>query len=942
MKNRSSFKNPLLLHLIIPVCGLLATACTNYLPLEGTHPGKKTEGALYIATAALNTPHFVPVDVSGPAATLRIGPDRGRGYGLGEGNLRYLTVTPDGRQVIVSFDTREHEQVLFALSLNGSQADNPIRIATANALTSDLVVSDDSLFVLYVDQQVLYRARLDGSDADSPTILASPPADQSVVRPRWVAAADRVVFEFERSSTSGNTYSNIYSARADGSDADNPLALTNSTSVQNRAGAVLPDGRVIASLGDGILWALPVTGGEAVRLSPTDLRVSLIGIVNDGQEAIITLRQAYGWPRQLVKVSTDGSLADQPIPLSGQLEDLQAVLSPDGSRLAYVAQGTAGRWAVFDIPTDGSFSQVDIQITDWLSSRIYLWAYTPDLQSLVACDYNDKILRIDRPGSETSRPQVLTTATRYQPGCGQVSLTADGSRLLYSQYSDSGYGTWSVPLDGGQPVEVVPSPYGGTHLASGALYLKLDHATSAIFMTTPEGAPERLTTWLPTAIEQAHLVQDPARLVYLTSGSNAAWYSLAIGDTADQRPVKIAPAGYHLNLVNLTDTHLILDEKSAVPGTRLLSYAFDGSNLDTPITLAELFVNTYYYIEQLAQVIVADNNLVQVVPVDGPQAGRATTVMQDVEHVQQLIYDPHSQRVLAAIWRYETTDAVLAAKIDGSEANRPIVLATTGSYTNAYHYLNVVPEQGRTLITLATDYTAVPHPIQVLTVREGGQNAGNEAPLAPEGYLLLGTPEFGEEAGRLPRFTSDGIWSLLRGPGGLYAARTDGSDAAAPQLSLAGDWIHLLKGLELTSDGHGWAAQSDNIIYAFDVDASGKPVALTPEIEGYTDWAGWVNDGQCLVYRNNFDFYSRLYLAHSDGSDAGQQIPLTPEDISVAEQVVVAPDGNTLIFKILSGPDRSLLQLNLPADSADPPVEPVPLSPIDDAAETLIGFLPQP
>jgi WD40 repeat protein len=940
MKNSNFSKNQLSLYLMIPVLGLLATACTDYLPLEGPPNNKRVEGVFYVATAELDTPHFVPVNTSGPEATLRIGPDRGRGYGLGEGNLRYLTATPDGSQAIVSFETREREQVLFALGTDGAQADEPIRIATASALSSDLVVSDDSTFILYIDQHVLYRARLDGSDADSPVRLVSPPDGQSVVRPRLAAAVDRVVFEFERSSSSGNTYSNIYSVRADGSDADNPLALTNSTSVQNRAGAVLPDGRVIASFGDGILWALPVTGGEAVRLSPTDLRVSMIGIINDGQEAIITLRQAYGWPRQLVKVSTDGSLADDPIPLSGQLEDLQAVLSPDGSRLAYVARGEGNRWAVFDIPTEGSFSQVDIQITDWLSTRVYLWAYTPDLQSLVACDYNDGILRIDRPGSETSQPLVLTTATSYQPGCRQVSLTGDGSRVLYSQYEGSGHGTWSIPLAGGQPVEVVPSPYGGTHLATGVMYLELAHATSAIFMTTSEGAPRRLTPWLSTAIEQAHLVQDQARLVYLTKGADAAWYSLAVDGQVDHEPVQIAPSGYHLSLVNLTDTHLVLDEKSDVPGTRLLSYAFDGSNLDAPIVLAELFGETYYYIEELAQVIVASDNLVQLVDVDGPQAGQATTVMRDVEHVQQLAYDHQSRRVLAAIWNYETTDMVIAAKIDGSEADRPIVLATTGSFANAYHYINVVPEQERTLITLATDDTAVPHPIQVLTVREGGQNAGNEAPLAPQGYLLLGTPEFGEIARRIPRFTPDGIWSILGGPGGLFAARTDGSDAAAPRLSLAGDWIYLLKGLELAADGLGWAAQSDGVIYTFNVDASGEPVALTPAIEGSIQWAIWAKDDSCLVYTDGYSWlYGRLFLAHRDGSDAGRQVALTPEGIAVGEQIILAPDGETLIFQTMSGPDRSLLQLSLPTDSADSPASPVPLSPIDDAAETFVGFL---
>lgn len=869
--------------------------------------------AVYVATAGVDTPGFRAVNGAVASPPIRIGPERGAGYGLGEATLGFRKATPDGARALVVLQTRDQKQHIYALATNGSAADAPVRVATADALDIDLEFSPDGSQLLYVDGGTLYRARMSGEDAAAPILVAAPPQDAKIVRPRWAMANQRAVFEIDRDGGGGQTAATIHSALLDGSEAAAPVALTMSKFGQDRAQAVLPDGRVIAMLEEGVLWAIPAGGGQAVRLGPAGLYSPLIAVINGGARLVVSLADGASWPRRLAVLATDGSLADNPLYLTDVVEDLQTIVASDEKTLAYVEQ-VAGQWAVFEAPATGA--SPPSRVTSWLSSRPYLYRFTSDGAAIVACSNTDKtILRIDRPGSASNAPVILATGPLSQPGCPpQMVLTVDETQILYNGHdSDGDWSSFQVPLKGGAPTLLVKGSSGQPQ-PSGALFFELGHQTSAIFARLPSGDPLRLSPWHPTAITSARLAGD--KVVYQ---AEETWFAVASDGHESDAPKRITPKGIGGEALDVRDGRLTL--RSGINPIKLQSFALDGANADAPIVLADA-PDAWALSSSLGLLLYAKDMSVFAVPTKG--VGGAVEVMDVVSGASSLAFDGPKGLALAAV-----AGQVRAAPLDGSKSGLPTLVASSGP--EALFGFAVAEGQGRALITLATTDTAVPHPIEVVTARTSGEDSFVNIPLAPSGYLLLGMSEQDGPTSLGPIFTSGDESALLWGPKGLYSARVDGSEAAAPRSLFVDGPIELLPSLPLAPDAQGWVVRSGALQY-IRLDGSSPPLALTPPLTTSVTKALWANGGNSIVFLAD----GSLHVASVAGIEAGALISLTPKSVTVGELVGVDGLGTTVIFQTASGPDRSLMLV--PADGSGSP--PNPLTPIDDAREELVGLLP--
>lgn len=903
-------------------------------------------GAVYVATAGVSTPYFAPVPATSSAARLqRIGPARGSGYGLGEGSVRFVAATAAEQRVLVVFETRQRRQILFALATDGSAADAPVRVADATALnTLDVVLSPDGEQVLYVDDGSLYRARLDGADASSPIRLAAAPVGARVARPRWAPSIDRAIFELERDGADGQTVAVIYSVRLDGSDADGPRAVSATAPTgQHRAGAVLSDGRIIAMLKGRVLWAVPGTGGAMVRLTPRDWYASLLGVIDDGARLVVELWQPWPGPRLLATVATDGSQADEPTKITSPVHDLQAVLSTDGQLAAFVAQTTSPptSWALFKVPTNALSEAAVAQITRPLSYRPYLAQLSDDRRTAIGCSNAERsLLRFDLPGSATARPTVLFSGPDTQQGCpSQMILSADQTQVIYSAHDDSGtWVAWRVAVQGGAPSVLAGAGYHSWLLSRGVVAFE-DRPTSALFATVEGAAPVRLTPDHPGEIAEVALppegsrdTTDAGNILYATTGIDAAWYVVQANGDDRAAPRRVTSRGAHEELVARVGGKAILARRQG-DVTQLLAFALDRDAPGQPEVLASA-ASTWRFVRSEPPVILfAQRGSLHVLKLGGPEPHEPVPVMADAEEIAYLGYDPTADQAICA----SSDGRVRAARCDGSERTSSTIIADVGY---ALFHLDVVPRSGRVLLTLATLDTAVPHPRSVLTARTNGMNAAVEVPLAPVGYLLLAAPsDFGALPTSAPLLTPDQSAALLRGPGGLYAARIDGSEAAAPRLLLGGEFVQPVPGLSLPADGRGWVAHVDGAMHYFVFDASASPTQITPKTEGgdqAADSALWADQGRSVVYQRG----DGLFSARITGDDAAALVPLVPADVEVGRLQAIDPTGKRAVLQTASGPDRSLLiaPVGEAHDGREVPT-PEPLTPIDDAAETLVGFL---
>ncbi|MGP3922187.1 amidohydrolase family protein [Streptomyces sp. 8N616] len=201
-----------------------------------------------------------------------------------------------------------------------------------------------------------------------------------------------------------------------------PVERITVTEATNASAALSSDGRTIVLDLLGLLWTLPATGGEAVRLTGIEQEASEPDLSPDGTRIVF---QSYADGNfHLWLMNADGTGSPRRL-TSGTADHREPRFSPDGERIAYAGETDAGRYAV--------------HVLDLASGKTRVWtqgdgqeaqpAWTPDGSAIAfTTGMADTPRAIDLVDASGARRTLATVAEGRVAG---PSFSPDGARLAY-------------------------------------------------------------------------------------------------------------------------------------------------------------------------------------------------------------------------------------------------------------------------------------------------------------------------------------------------------------------------------------------------------------------------------------------------------------------------------------------------------------------------------
>lgn len=964
----------------------LAGACSD--PAQGTTVGTTAAGAggdgghiaqdaeptpglplaaVYVARRGVSTPWLLPVGGGAPAGVgkpIQLGPRRGAGYGLGEGEVSYPDITPDGQHVVVVFYPMNtlsssyggSEPILFALPTDGSGADKPVRVARAPHLhaTDRAYVSGR---MAYLDGDSLYTARLDGSDAESPVLVATPKAGESLERPRWLQGASHLAYT-ARSGSGGQRA--LYVVAADGSMAAQPHKLSLGSGPAEHLAAVLPDGRVVVSGPDDRLYAAnPLGAAEPVALTPAGHLPSYLGMGADGLRIAVELRQSWKKERLLVSVRTDGSDADAPVALTPTpAAQLHAVVSRDGLAVAWRMQAADGRWTVWRRDLAGA--QAAVQAAPWEDLQLQVTAYDHGAGALLGARKDGAVLRFATAGAAAQPAQVLAKVSDLvNQSMPWPVLSEDGAQVTFTAQTKAGWTSWTVPLAGGTPVALA-GPWYADLITPWGVLTRESVQEGAAFVTDLQGGSRRVTPWHAARLVEAHLSADSQRLLYACDAPQPGWYAAALSaDEAEApaQPTLVMPVsvageaqnpGWQVRPLSVDD-HLVRRA-----GARLESYAANGAHADDPLVLAEApaggSVATHLVADPLGKRVVftrrgpPGSGATEVLSIGVRQALKDPTLVVQVQgQVARLGLLPGTSRVLVLTYGGPgaQSGSLMAAAADGGDAAKPQILAhdlpgeVWGVWpTSAADYVVTVH---------STQPTAVPHPDALFAIgvpQPGAAGSDPAHPIAPMALKLWPEASWSPHPSGMTALRGcgpGGAHLLLQGPKGLYSARLDGEQVAAPP------WLGPVVGqvgASLSPDGQQVLTGEAEVLHLARVGAQGSQRALNVGAGGAIHQALWSPSGAQVIFRagaqQGWPGGGALFAVDTSAT-AATATALTPTTFAVSSLQALVPGRPLAVVESTQGWDHSLYLV--PLDGSGAGSAPPSLTPVDDTSEALVGFV---
>ncbi len=904
----------------------------------------------YVANRGVSTPWLVPVDATGPGEALRLGPRRGAGYGLGQGDVSYPDITPDGTHIVVVFypmatpsSSGTGGAVLFALAADGAKADAPVRLAAAEQLHALERVYRDG-WMAYVDGQSVFAVRLDGSDADAPILVATAPAGQEIDGLRWVGSQMTLVYT-QRSTSSGQDRKLFMSTVAP-TGATPPEALHTAVGPAEWAVTDLPGDRIVASSSDDRLHAVSLTGSEpSVVLTPEGQLTGFVGKSSDGSRIVVVLRVTWKEERELVSVATDGSEADAPRVLTpAPLKSLKSIMSRDGTAVAWVGDSGSTRWAAYRADPAGVGPGEDPRITDWSTKKLHVTGFDAAADALVGSREDGAVLRYHLQHGGPAPPQVLALVEDVVNfSIPWPALSGDSSQVIYDANTPTGWHSWVVPLAGGEPIELPGPWYRDLLTPLGVLYHEYVNE-GALFVADADGNHSALTPWHDTEIHNPHLVDDGRAVLYACETPSPGFYAASTKPSSDPQQVLVTPTD--------TESTPWTDWWSASPATVgaylvrrsgkvVRSFALDGSDPEGVVLTNDS--QPALALDPVSQraVFVVGADLVSA-PVDGAES--PTVVMPigeaDMVHLSML---PGSDRVVVGL-RAQGETSIYLAPVDGAAATAPDLVAA--GLPGWFMGVAASATAEHIFMVLSVEATAVPHPdmLQAAPTGLGGSSlAGVAHDVAPSGYLLW-HPGVWFDGGMDsiavpgPVGSGDGVHVLLQGPDGLYSARCDGSQADAPVL-LGGALQPL--GASLSPDGQQVLLKEDQMVTIATIGEADSQRRLTAAVDGQLVDGRWTPDGGRVVFVSapptSFGKHAALQVVDADAESAvGTR--LHAESFGLSAFAALTPDGETAVVGSTHGADHSLYLVPLDASGADE--IPQAITPIDDVGERFLGFVP--
>ena len=833
-----------------------------------------TVGLVYIASRGVSTPWLIGVGAQGALPPRQLGPRRGAGYGLGEGEVSYPDITPDGKTVVVVFYTMDTPAsksaksvpILFALPMDGSGATKPVRIATASALHA-VDRAYTNTHVAYIDGSALYVARLDGGDANAPLLVAQGSAAVELSVPRWLPDGKRLAY-VTRPVPGGGT-SKLFLVAADGSQASQPQPVLvggktpSDGSAAEYLAAILPDGTLIARGADDRLYRA-AGPGVSVPLTPKGAYVTSVGLNKQGDRLAVVLRSSSQGARRLVTVATNGSDAGAPHELTEKpAQKLSVLVSRDAAAVAWVADDGAGKWAVWQAGFGASASAR--RLTTWQTSQLYVTAYDHAAGVLLGVRSDGAVLRFRLDAATPQPPHALAKVDDVVNGSiPWPVLSATATHVLFDANTKTGWHGWTLALTGVAPQQHLGPWYRKLVTPWGFLTHEYvyEEAGFVVDATLPVKTPRQLTPWrnavmtnavmtnavlTNAAIEPASLSGPGAHLLFARETPTPGWYAAGtkpLGSAGASSGAAPNPATLvmprpstlldHQNNAWLQPPAVVADHLVRVIDKQLLAFALNGLHAQQPRQIGGDGVSVWTHNGSLPggqrRVVVAEKRVdtttrvVSAVLPSGLSATPATAgvavpvvpIMTLQGQVQRLVMLPNTQPAGAS-----HPDRV-AAVVQVGGATSVVAAAVDGSEHKAPlllatglpgWLLNLLPTpDGRLLLAVVSvEATAVPHPDLLLAM------SATTSPSQPDKATYALAPK------------GFGLWGC--GESACETATAAGVIARSPVTSVDGTRVVLRgpKGLvsarldgadalnptllgPLTTTEHGWPQQVGDLL----------------------------------------------------------------------------------------------------------------------------------
>lgn len=324
-----------------------------------------------------------------------------------------------------------------------------------------------------------------------------------------------------------------------------------------------PDGEHVIyfldSTGDSTYdaYSVPSAGGASVRLNeprPPGATVSVLGVrgfvaLRDSRRILFAANTSRIENVDLFVVPVDGRAA--PVCLSAGtapgVDVVKVALSPDQSRVVFLAGIDPAHRDVYVAPTDGSRPPV---LLSTLGDNVTRFAITPDGSRVVYTAPQPFSVAIDGG----SAPIELGTATAHS-----LDVLPDGTALFRS-----GFTLRRVPADGSGPVVVLSSSVGSSPLVSEdgafAVFLENQFVSDAVIgLPTDGSAPQETLLSVPAGALELYTIAPDGRSVFTTVGGTLG--VVPIDHSAPYRP--LAPDVSGFRFVHGSE-HLVLTRTDAL------------------------------------------------------------------------------------------------------------------------------------------------------------------------------------------------------------------------------------------------------------------------------------------------------------------------------------------------------------------------------------------
>ncbi len=889
---------------------------------------------IYTAHRGVSTPWFTPLGPDGPREPIQLAPRSGGGYGLGEGEIAYPELTPDGRYVVVGFYPLNtpsswitSKAILFALPTEGSG--EPILLARTQELRSSERAYSGG-WMAYVDGgDKLFVTQLDGSTAEMPLLIAQVDEDRDIEKPKWLPGERRVAFHV-RSRV--NSATQLFTAAADGSQINAPTQIEGVRFLAE----VLSTGTLVAlNQADQLVAILPGSNGPGVPLTPEGPIGGYVGASVDGSTVVATLRETWREERRLVSVSVDGSLVESPRLLI-EAAHLNAIISRDGQAVAWTHQGSDQRWAVSVARVEGPGGP-EARVSEWSRERLHVTAFDQEANALVGSRVDGSVLRFPADtGAEPRTPEVLAQIDELvNHSIPWPTLSLDGQYLLYAAHTPAGFRTWTQPLTGGEPKEMEGPWYMDSLTPYGVIHQEyVSEAAGFVVSLEGDSSPVQLTAWHQSPLINPRLLEDPEgrpMLAYASLLPQPGWYTAQVsleGQGSEHLVMPLEPPADHWEpepplfaagrFVRLRDR-------------QIESFSLDGSQADQPLILGRDASSLIVDPDHARAIFVVEGVGVVSISVEG---GERSLLFATSGAVLALFVLPGGDRVVVVV-NEEGEQRMYAV---GEERAPQLIASELPGW-----FLGAAPTAtGEYLLALySIEATAVPHPDLLLLsdARPGPDNLSPGQPLAPPRYLPLGLSAwFDLGASHHPALgpypsTPDGRYVLLLGPEGLYRARSDGSEATQPT------WL----GPATEVIGEVYSPDETQVLLTFEqklvIQDLVEPLpmqTLTTPVEGMISDGVWSADGQRILFRVQEPISQSggaLYIVDIDAQEVSPK-RLSEETFPVTRLFGLIPGGDRALVESIAGGDHSLYAVESVAEGL-----PVALTPVDDAAETFVGFM---